>query len=144
MILGPFGAMISMTMTLAIQALAFGDGGLTTYGANIFNMAIIGALSFFIVKIVLLRGFSLKRLALGVFVASFTANLFTALAVGVELGLFPMVGTLGGLDVTVTSMLVWYVPTGIIEGLVASTLVTSLAKIDGVKLFGLELCKNKK
>jgi cobalt/nickel transport system permease protein len=140
MILGPFAAMISMTMTLSIQA-AMGDGGLTTFGANIFNMAIIGALSFFIVKLFLSRGYSTKRLAVGMFVASFISNVCTALAVGLEIGLFPLVGTLGGTIVTIPTMLFWYVPTGIIEGLVASALVVSLSRLKGVRLFGLELCK---
>ena len=141
MILGPFACVISMTITLIIQALALGDGGITTFGANLFNMAVIGALSFFIVKAFLSRGFSTKRLAIGVFVASFISNVCTALAVGIEIGLFPMVGTLGGLFVTVTSMLFWYVPTGIIEGIVASSLIVSLSRLRGVKLWGLELCR---
>lgn len=143
MILGPFGAIISMTITLVIQALAFGDGGLTSFGANVFNLAIIGALSFYIVKVFLHNRYTLKHLALGVFIASFIANFCTALAVGVEIGMFTMAGNLGGVTVTVPGMLFWYVPTGIIEGIVASALVTSLAKLDGVKLFGLELCKKK-
>jgi cobalt/nickel transport system permease protein len=141
MILGPYAGLISMTITLIIQAIALGDGGLTSFGANVFNMAAIGALSFFIVRAVLLRGFSTKRLALGVFAASFISNFCTALAVGLEIGLFPMVGNLGGVGVTVSSMLVWYVPTGVVEGIVASALVISLSKLGGVKLFGLECCK---
>jgi cobalt/nickel transport system permease protein len=141
MILGPYAGLISMTITLIIQAIALGDGGLTSFGANVFNMAVIGALSFFIVRAVLLRGFSTKRLALGVFAASFISNFCTALAVGLEIGLFPMVGNLGGVGVTVSSMLVWYVPTGVVEGIVASALVISLSKLGGVKLFGLECCK---
>jgi cobalt/nickel transport system permease protein len=144
MILGPAAGIISMSMTLVIQAFAFGDGGLTSFGANVFNMAVIGALSFFIVKAFLIRGFTFKRLALGMFVASFISNVCTALAVGLEIGLFPMVGTLGGVGITVTSMMVWYVPTGIVEGVVASALIVSLARLRGVRLFGLELCKTKK
>jgi len=143
MVLGPFAGLISMTITLIIQVLALGDGGLTSFGANVFNMAVIGALSFFIVRAFLLRGFSTRRLALGIFVASFISNFCTALAVGLEIGLSPMVGTLGGVGVTVPSMLVWYVPTGIVEGIVASVLVISLSKLGGVKLFGLESCKKK-
>jgi cobalt/nickel transport system permease protein len=144
MVLGPFAGIISMTITLVIQAFAFGDGGLTSFGANVFNLAVIGALSFFLVKAFLMQGFTFKRLALGMFVASFISNVFTALAVGVEIGLFPMVGTLGGLTVTVPSMLFWYVPTGIIEGVVSSALIVSLARLGGVKLFGLDLCKGNK
>jgi len=64
MVLGPFATIISMTITLIIQALALGDGGITTFGANLFNMAAIGAMSFFIVKAFLSRGFSTKRLAI--------------------------------------------------------------------------------
>ncbi len=143
MILGPFACIISMTITLVIQALALGDGGITTFGANLFNMAVIGALSFFIVKAFLSRGFTTKRLAIGMFVASLISNVCTALAVGIEIGLFPMVGTLGGLFVTVPSMLFWYVPTGIIEGVIASSLIVSLSRLGGVKLWGLELCKQK-
>jgi cobalt/nickel transport system permease protein len=143
MVLGPFAGLISMTITLVIQA-ALGDGGITTFGANAFNMAVIGVLSFFIVKAFISRRFSTKRLALGVFVASFISNVCTALAVGLEIGLFPMVGTLGGIIVTVPSMLMWYVPTGIIEGLVASSLIVSLSRLGGVKLLGLELCRPQK
>jgi cobalt/nickel transport system permease protein len=142
-VLGPFAGLISMTITLVIQA-GLGDGGITTFGANVFNMAVIGVISFFIVKAFLTRGFTTKKLALGVFIASFISNVCTALAVGIEIGLFPMVGTLGGLIVTVPSMLMWYVPTGIIEGVVASSLIVSLSRLSGVKLVGLEICRNQK
>jgi cobalt/nickel transport system permease protein len=142
MILGPYAGIISMTITLIIQA-SIGDGGILSFGANVTNMAVIGALSFYIVKAFLLRGFSFKRLALGIFVASCISNVCTALAVGFEIGLFPIVGTLGGLQVTIPSMLFWYVPTGIVEGIVASVLVVSLSRLNGIRLFGLELCKKK-
>jgi cobalt/nickel transport system permease protein len=141
-VLGPFAAIISMTITLIIQAF-LGDGGITSFGANIFNMAVIGALSFYIVKAALSRRFTTKRLALSVFAASCISNILTALAVGVEIGTYPLAGNLGGLTVTVPTMLVWYVPTGIIEGLVASTLVVSFSKLNSIKLLGLEMCKNK-
>jgi cobalt/nickel transport system permease protein len=143
MVLGPSAGLISMTLTLVIQA-AIGDGGMTSFGANVFNMAVIGVMSFFIVKAFLSRGFTTKRLAIGMFVASFISNVSTALAVGVEIGLFPMVGNLGGILVTVPSMLMWYVPTGIIEGIVASSLIVSLSRLRGVKLLGLDLCRKQK
>jgi hypothetical protein len=50
MILGPSGAIISSTIVLIIQALAFGDGEIISFGANDFNMAVFGAFSFFVVK----------------------------------------------------------------------------------------------
>ncbi|MFX1563196.1 MAG: energy-coupling factor ABC transporter permease, partial [Promethearchaeota archaeon] len=40
--LGPYAALISMTIILTIQALFFGDGGILSFGANVFNMGIVG------------------------------------------------------------------------------------------------------
>ena len=44
-ILGPWGAMLALSVALAIQALFFGDGGVTALGANCFNMAVAGSLT---------------------------------------------------------------------------------------------------
>src|SRR3989339_1202478 len=38
-LLGPWAATISITVALVVQALLFGDGGITAIGANCFNMA---------------------------------------------------------------------------------------------------------
>src|SRR3954468_19372239 len=40
-LLGPWAAVIAVSIALAIQALFFGDGGVLAYGANVFNMAIV-------------------------------------------------------------------------------------------------------
>ncbi len=40
---GPAGAIVIIASVLLVQAF-FGDGGLTAYGANVFNMGVIGAL----------------------------------------------------------------------------------------------------
>jgi len=144
MILGPYGATISLTIVLIIQALAFGDGGLTSFGANVFNMAVIGALSFFVVKILLKGSSSYKRLAASLLVASWLSNILTALAVGIQIGIAPLVGNLGGLGVTVPTMLFWYVPTGIAEGAFTSTLVLSLSRAIPAKLHGLAVLKREK
>ena len=143
MILGPYATVISMTITLIIQALGFGDGGITSFGANVFNMAVIGALSFFLVKVLLGKNYNDRRLVLSVFVASWVSNIMTALAVGIEIGIYPMAGQLGGLIVTVPSMLMWYVPTGLIEGLVAAALIIPLSRIKSMKLLGLDLLRTK-
>src|SRR5512141_1879511 len=36
-LLGPWAAMIAITVALVVQALLFGDGGVTAIGANCFN-----------------------------------------------------------------------------------------------------------
>jgi len=38
----------------------------------------------------------------------------------------------------------WYVPTGIIEGIVASSLIVSLSRLGDVRLIGLEFCRKQK
>ena len=43
-VLGPWGSMLAISVALLIQALFFGDGGITAFGANCFNMAIVGSL----------------------------------------------------------------------------------------------------
>src|SRR5882762_1405894 len=43
-VLGPWASMITISVALFIQAILFGDGGITTFGANSLNMAIIGSL----------------------------------------------------------------------------------------------------
>ena len=43
-VLGPWAAMLAISVAIVIQALFFGDGGITAIGANCFNMAIVGAL----------------------------------------------------------------------------------------------------
>src|SRR5215471_4858408 len=40
-LLGPWAALIGISVALAIQALFFGDGGLLAYGANCFTMAFV-------------------------------------------------------------------------------------------------------
>src|SRR4030042_6373544 len=40
-LLGPWAACIAITVALVVQALLFGDGGITAIGANCFNMAFV-------------------------------------------------------------------------------------------------------
>lgn len=44
-VLGPWGSILAISVALLIQALFFGDGGITAFGANSFNMAIVGSLA---------------------------------------------------------------------------------------------------
>src|SRR6478736_9051408 len=44
-VLGPWASILAISIALIIQALLFGDGGVTAIGANCFNMAILGSLT---------------------------------------------------------------------------------------------------
>src|SRR5947209_9370979 len=39
-VLGPWASIVAISIALVIQALFFGDGGITAIGANCFNMAV--------------------------------------------------------------------------------------------------------
>lgn len=40
-LIGPWAACLALTVTLLLQALLFGDGGILAFGANALNMAVI-------------------------------------------------------------------------------------------------------
>jgi len=48
-LVGPWQAMIIMTAVVSVQALIFQDGGVLALGANIFNMAVVGVFTAYIV-----------------------------------------------------------------------------------------------
>jgi cobalt/nickel transport system permease protein len=48
-VLGPYASMLAISIALVIQAVFFGDGGITAIGANCFNMAIAGSLTSYLV-----------------------------------------------------------------------------------------------
>jgi cobalt/nickel transport system permease protein len=91
-VLGPWGAILSISIALAIQALFFGDGGITTLGANCFNMAVVGSLVAYAVYW-LAAGASPLRSRRRVFasaIAGYFAINAAALCAAVEFGIQPM------------------------------------------------------
>ncbi len=91
-LLGPWAAVIAVSVALIIQALLFGDGGITAIGANCFNMAIAGVFTGFAVYRIIAAGSepnSRRRIAAGAVAAYVSLNV-SALLAGVELGLQPV------------------------------------------------------
>ncbi|UCD15316.1 MAG: energy-coupling factor ABC transporter permease [Candidatus Omnitrophota bacterium] len=84
----PFG-ILSMALVVTIQCLIFSDGGFTVLGANILNMAIIGAgLGGFIYQS-FAKKFSLKssQYFVGISVVSWFSIMIAALACSIELAI---------------------------------------------------------
>jgi cobalt/nickel transport system permease protein len=91
-VLGPWNAILAVSVALFVQAVFFGDGGLTSFGANCFNMAIVGSLV----------GYATYRIAAGssdatsrrrVFaagIAGYVAINAAALLAALEFGIQPM------------------------------------------------------
>ena len=90
-LLGPWAAMIAITVALVIQALLFGDGGITAIGANCFNMAVvIPFVGYYTYRLIAGTGQTApKRRVIAAGVAGYIGINVAALCAGVEFGLQP-------------------------------------------------------
>ena len=90
-LLGPWAAVISVSVALLIQALFFGDGGVLAFGANAFNMAFVMPFVGYAIYRALTRGTSLtaRRRALAAGLAGYAGLNAAALAAATEFGLQP-------------------------------------------------------
>ena len=136
---GPWGAMLSITIALCIQALLFGDGGVTAIGANCFNMAFIMPFTGYAVYRILSRLLSSERgkavaAGIGGWVGLNAAAFTTALMFGIQ----PLLhtGTDGRalyapypLSVAIPAMMLGHVTlAGAAEGLITGLAVFSLRR----------------
>ena len=91
-ILGPWAAMISVSIALILQALFFGDGGILALGANIFNMAVVMPfVSYGIYQLIAGKSDTLsKRRMIGAGISGFIGINMAALCAAIEFGLQPV------------------------------------------------------
>lgn len=110
-LLGPWPAVIAVSIALIIQAIIFGDGGITAIGANCFNIAFAGALvGYGIYRLISgardkgqdnppsppfrkggMGGFELRtRHLVGAGIGAYTGINISALLTAIELGLQPL------------------------------------------------------
>jgi cobalt/nickel transport system permease protein len=88
LVLGPWTAVISVSITLILQALLFSDGGITTIGANCFNMAMLMPfVAHFVFKAIKGKSTSSGRLSLAAFMAGYLSISITAIVTAFELGI---------------------------------------------------------
>ena len=90
-VLGPWAAVLGISVVLGIQALFFGDGGLITFGANCFNMAIILPFAgYFVYKIIAVNSEATSpRRLIGAVLGSYLGIIISSLVAGIELGVQP-------------------------------------------------------
>jgi cobalt/nickel transport system permease protein len=90
-VLGPWAAVIAVSIALVIQALFFGDGGVLAIGANCFNMAFVLPFVAYYVYRILARNTSLTapRRALAGGIAGYVGINAAAFCAAVEFGLQP-------------------------------------------------------
>jgi cobalt/nickel transport system permease protein len=91
-LVGPWPALMAMTVALAVQALFFGDGGIIAFGANVFNCGFTMPMAGYLV-FAALKGRSSpgdRRFAVAAAAGGFAGINVAALLVALELGLQPM------------------------------------------------------
>lgn len=90
--LGPWAGVLCVTLALTLQAFIFADGGISTLGANSFNMALLMSFSGYLVFRLGTSGSpgGARRFAAAAAAGYVSVNV-AAIAVGFELGLQPLI-----------------------------------------------------
>ncbi|MGH3796727.1 MAG: cobalt transporter CbiM [Pseudonocardiaceae bacterium] len=90
-LLGPWAAVIAVSVALAFQALLFGDGGVLSFGVNVFNMAIVlPFVSYGLYRLISGRTvLTSRRRVAAAFVGGYIGLNTAALCCGIELGIQP-------------------------------------------------------
>ncbi len=131
-LLGPWPAILSVSIALTIQAMIFGEGGVTALGANSFNIAFIGAFT----------GYGVYRLASALHlpkaiagaVAAYLSLNVSGLVMAIELGLQPMIHPSSSyfpfpLKITLPAVMVPHLSLlGLIEAVVTGLILILLEK----------------
>jgi cobalt/nickel transport system permease protein len=141
-VLGPWASMIAISVALVIQAVFFGDGGITAIGANCFNMAIVGSLTAYASYRLVARGASIgsARRVFAAGLAGYLAINLAALCAGIEFGIQPLLfhDAFGaplyapyGLGISVPAMMIGHLTfAGLAELIISAGLVAWLQKVD--------------
>ncbi len=141
-VLGPWAAVVSISVALIIQALLFGDGGITAIGANCFNMAFVMPFSAYVIY-KLISGnsevTSMRRVAAAVVAGYISLSLaagFTGFEFGIQPILHPAVNgefpyMPYGLNVTLPAMLSEHMLFfSILEGIMTGLILLYIQKAD--------------
>ncbi|MEM1593032.1 MAG: energy-coupling factor ABC transporter permease [Archaeoglobaceae archaeon] len=120
-LLGPFAGCVSMAIVLTIQTLVFNDGGITAWGANVWNMAVVNVfVGYYVYKALQRFGKTFAS-----FIAGWIGITIAAIFAGIELGLSTSFAY--GLSITVPVMGLWHAILGVIEGVITAGVVGYIA-----------------
>ena len=145
-LLGPWAAVLAVSAALIVQALLFGDGGITSIGANCLNMGVVIPFVGSLVYRLLTRGMPLhskRRAAAGAAAGYIGANV-SALVTAIELGVQPWIARNASgqplycpfpLNITIPAMLGSHLLLfGLVEALLTSGVILYLQKSDPLLL----------
>ena len=131
---GPWAAVIAVSVALIIQALLFGDGGITTLGANCFNMAVfMPFFSYYTFKLLCRKSEKKKMVFSAAFIAGYAGLVMTSVLTATEFGIQPYIATSPegkalycpyDLKIAIPAMAIEHLLLfGIVEGLITATVV---------------------
>jgi cobalt/nickel transport system permease protein len=127
-LLGPWAAMLIITVILVIQGLVFGDGGVTTLGLNILNMAIIAP----VVTWGVLRLAGKKGQNVGIPIAAWTSVFVAATVCALELSLsYSLSGGAYGIIGTAAfpTMMGYHLFIGIGEAIITTGIIVYVSRV---------------
>jgi cobalt/nickel transport system permease protein len=113
-VLGPWAAVVGVSTALAIQALFFGDGGITAFGANAFNLGIALPLAGYAVyRLIAGADPGPRRRTVAAAIGAYAGINVAALLTALQLGIQPLLWSEGGralyspysLEITVPAMM---------------------------------------
>lgn len=131
---GPWAATIAVSVALIIQALIFGDGGITAIGANCFNMAVFMPFTAYYIFKLFSRDPSKKaRVSFAAFISGYLSLVLTAILTATEFGIQPLIASTADgkalycpydLSVAIPAMAIEHLLVfGIIEGIITAIIV---------------------
>jgi len=147
-LLGPWTAVMAVSVVLIIQAIVFGDGGITAIGANCFNMAVVMPfVSYGVFRLVKGKSEGGLRLAVAAFLSGYLGLVVAALVTAVEFGIQPLIATAADgrplyapypLSIAVPAMALEHLfPFGIVEGLATMLLLKYFLRHEPDLVYGL-------
>jgi cobalt/nickel transport system permease protein len=145
-IVGPWITSVLASIVLVFQALLLAHGGLTTLGANVFSMGIIGPI--FAYAIWRICRSARAPNAVGIFLAATFANIVTYIVTSAQLALaYPTTATLTAAGFTESFIIfgsvfaITQIPLAIVEGILAAILFDFLFKYKSQLLAALKVIK---
>ncbi len=135
-LVGPFTAVLCISVVLLVQGFLMADGGITALGTNITLMALVGVLAgWFVFRAVLML--LPKKLASVPIAAAVAAGLSVPGAALAFAGLFAMGGTAPiELTTVITAMVSWHLVIGLGEALITGLVVASVVGVRPDLVYG--------
>jgi cobalt/nickel transport system permease protein len=155
-VLGPWAAVIAISVALVLQALMFGDGGITAIAANCFNMAVVMPfVAYYVYKFISgSTEITSSRRVIAAAIAGYVSLTLASAFTGFEFGIQPLLHhTAEGiplympysLGVTVPAMVLEHaLGFGILEALITALIFAYVQRTDTTLLYGEKAATQKK